>query len=142
MTTTIAEKLPIIYDCAFQYESNFGKRLGLLEVGIDLNFIRTPTDHGNKYKVYPLIEVNGKEDRESNLGFTSYGYNDKLNLKELPCVILDMRSANVVYIDENQFQNKNPILLINIKSFISDEIIYRQGMNGVYAIEKVIVFII
>ena len=139
MTTSISEKLLINYDCAVQYESNCGKKLGLLEMDINRNLKCTQTEQGNKYKVYPLIEVISKEAREGNLGFTSYGYKEKFNLKELPCVILDMRTDHQVFIDENQMFNKVPILLINIKFFISDEVIFRQGMIGIYGIEKVIV---
>jgi len=142
MTTSISAKLPFIYDCAVQYESNNGKKLGLLETDNNNNLICTQTVDGNKYKVYPLIEVIDTEARIGNLGFTSYGYDEKLNLKELPCVILDMRNDTQVYIDENQMINKIPILLIHIKFFVSDEIIYRQGMNGIYGIEKVIILII
>lgn len=120
------------FDCAYSLKceiSNTNKYF-LIETNPSTNrpyFLESL--EGKQYKAFPLT-IYDKE-------FASRGFESCLNLGNLPGLIADFREVNIMYINEIKLKTLKPILLINLHSFISGELIFRDGMNGIYAIEKV-----
>ena len=123
------------YDCAYEYESNTPgeKKYCLPETDTNnsLKVVRID-DNEVKYPAFSLI-------LQQNGGFHINGFADYRNLLgQLPCLSLSIIESEKIYLTDDQMKSAKPILLIHICNFMRGHITYREGMSGVYGIEKVL----
>lgn len=122
------------YDCAYKYTSGSSKveKFGLLEVD-DSNELKANLSEAGgakRYKVIPLEE-------KFQSSFDEYRFSEISCLKGLKELWLDLRHSSIIYIEETQLKSLEPILLCHIKNFVEGRIIFREGMENIYGIEKV-----
>lgn len=126
--------MPYRFDCAYMYTSSSNEvKFGLFEVDILNQFVLSHSDNGIRIRVFPLLETAQPFE-------TCSSENIKI-LKRLKSLQLDLRTLSTCYIEEFQLKSLVPILLIHIKNFVDGRILFREGMDKIYGIEKVIIFL-
>lgn len=127
MPTNVYESFP--YDAAFEFLSpalNIKKR-GLFEIDLNTQRLRVYKTSENEFHRAYLLEDDERTADEIQEG--------PLNLALLPKLRLDFSPAKLMHIPVDT--SKIPILLIHMVYFTRGNIVFRDGMTAIFAIDKV-----